>query len=83
MAWLRVSEGRLQHIRCLWYNLDCMRPGLTLILCGGRLLLLLLRCIATRRLQLADVVAEEVVDGDELVEVAVRVEQELQHHSRP
>ena len=39
--------------------------------------------VAARSLQLADVVAEEVVDGDELVKVAVRVEQELQGRQRP
>jgi len=40
--------------------------------CGGRRL-----AFAACGLELADVVAEEVVHGDELVEIAVRVEQKL------
>ena len=41
-----------------------------------------LRAIAACGLELADVVAEEVVHGDQLVEIAVGVEQKLREARR-
>lgn len=42
----------------------------------------LLGRVAARRLQLADIVAEKVIHGDELVKVAVWVEQKLREAQR-